>query len=83
MTTPLPSVPDLQRPHTPIDALSAENQFHLAVVIDNVVYQMMQVDGRNAALFLANPTFIQVAQGDAQVGYTYHPETGTFSAEIL
>lgn len=80
MTNSLPSVPNLEQPSTPVEAISPENNYHLAVVIDNVVYQMIQTNGKNAAIFLSNPTFIQVNQNDAQVGYTYDPQAGTFSA---
>jgi hypothetical protein len=83
MSEQLPAIPELQKPATPAEALSADNTYNLAVVIDNVVYQMMQTDGRNAAIFLANPIFIQVNPGDAQTGYTYDPQTGTFSAQVL
>lgn len=83
MTNSLPTVPGLERPSTPVEALSSENQYHIAVVIDGVVYQILQTNGKNAAIFLANPTFIQINQGDAQMGYTYNPTDGTFSAEVL
>ena len=80
MSDQLPAVPSLERPSAPVEANPSENQYHIAVIIDNVVYQMLQTNGKNASVFLSNPTFIQVAMGDAQVGYTYDPETGSFSA---
>lgn len=80
MSDQLPVVPALERPAPPVEATPGENQYHIAVLIDNVVYQMLQTNGKNASVFLANPTFIQVPLGAAQVGYTYDPATGTFSA---
>ena len=71
----LPQVPDLE----PVDARDVY-EFNLAVVLDGVVYSVMNVTPQSAALFLSQPTFVQVFPGQAADGYIYDAETGTFSA---
>ena len=55
------------------------HDYYLAVVHDGVVYQTLNVDGQTAALYTSQPKFIQVSQGEVQIGYTYDEATGTFS----
>jgi hypothetical protein len=83
MSEELPEVPLLERPRSPLDANPAQNRYHLAVIIDNIVYQTIQTDGNSAAIFLNNPTFVQITPGQAAQGYTYTPETGDFTAAPL
>ena len=56
--------------------------FNMALIIDNKVYQVMNVDGQTAAAFLADHTFVQIADGEAQAGWDYDPATQTFSAPV-
>ena len=66
MANALPPVPPLSTP-TP----QATNEFFVAMVIDGVVHQVYNVDGEEASRLLSNPTFVQVADGAARVGWTY------------
>jgi hypothetical protein len=80
MSNELPQVPALERPVANPAVIDPQNAYVLAVVIDNVVYQVMHTNAKSASIYLANPIFVQIAAGDAQEGYTYDPETNTFSA---
>jgi hypothetical protein len=53
--------------------------YFLAVVIDNTVYDIMNLDLFGAQKFLAQPTFVQVDQTTTVVGATYDPATGVFT----
>jgi hypothetical protein len=75
----LPAVPALE-PMTLRVADTEERPFTIALVIDNVLYQKMKMDGKQAAMFLANPTFVQIAEDSAFEGQIYDPATGTFSS---
>lgn len=55
------------------------NDYDIAMVIDGVVFEIMNVNGQGAARFLAQPTFVQVAPGDAFPGWVYDAQTNTFS----
>jgi len=71
----LPSVPPLSpATGTPVPA----QPYYIAVTIDDVAYQVMNLDGQTAALFLSNPKFVQC---DATVapGMTYNTNTNTWS----
>lgn len=56
------------------------NEFDVAMIIDGVVFEVMNVDGRGAARFLAQPTFVQVAANSVFPGWVYNSETQTFSS---
>lgn len=60
-----------------------ENLNHIAFIIDNEVVEIIRTDDRIAAIWLSQPTIVNVTGEDqraiAQVGYTYHPETQTFT----
>mgnify|MGYP006162102455 CR=1 FL=1 len=72
-------IPDLD----PIESIIAPKyDYFLAAVLDGIVYQTLNIDGQHAALYVAGPQFIQVEQGEVQVGYTYDAATGTFAAPI-
>lgn len=63
----LPEVPQLIPPaaeHVP------SYEYNVAMLIDNVVYQVMNVDAQVAAQYMSQPTFIQVGF-DAKVGWIY------------
>lgn len=72
----LPEIPPLE------SAVNQRYPYNIAIVIDNVVHQVLNVPGSQAAIFMANPTFVQV---DTSVlsGYIYDPATGTFSAQMV
>lgn len=70
----LPAVPSLN-PLTNI----AVHPYDIAMIIDGVVYDTMNVDGQFAARLLAQPKFVQYAQGTVRLGYLYDEATGTFS----
>ena len=53
--------------------------FDIAMLIDNVVYQVLNVDGQSAAQYLSQPTYIRVKNEETRVGWKYNPETKTFS----
>lgn len=73
----LPAVPNLE-PITPPDP-EAELNYSLAVIKDGIVYQVMNTDGQTAALFLSNPTFVQVDKEIVSIGHSYDSVSGTFS----
>jgi hypothetical protein len=56
--------------------------FDIAVLVDNIVYQVYNVEGEQAALFLSQPTFVQYKNDEAKVGWKYDPETKTFKQPI-
>ncbi len=73
----LPQVPEVL---TPGDRAVEEAKYSLAVILDNVVYAILNTDGQSAARFLAQPTFVQVDKNLVTDGDIYDPVTGTFSA---
>ena len=54
--------------------------YDIALLIDNVVYQTMNVPGDVAAQYLSQPKFVQYVNNAAHVGWTYDEETDTFHA---
>jgi hypothetical protein len=70
----IPEIPELTPP------LPKANPFDMALIIDNEVFTVMNVDGQLAAALSANPVFVQVTDGETQVGWTYNPATGEFTA---
>jgi hypothetical protein len=75
----LPKVPKLVIPYP--DVLP-ENPFDIAMLIDNVVYQLYNVEGEQAAQLLSQPTFVQFKPGTAKIGWKYNPETKEFSRPV-
>lgn len=61
----LPSVPPLETPSGP------REPYFIAMVIDGVVHEILNVDGNSASRFLAQPTFVQVNQTMCGIGWTY------------
>jgi hypothetical protein len=51
--------------------------FTVAMVIDGIVYQVLNLDGQTAAQYLSDPEFIQINYGDAEIGWEY--KDGKFS----
>ena len=49
------------------------------MVIDNIVYDVLSVEGKQAAQYLAQPKFIQISHREADHGWVYDEETNTFS----
>ena len=66
MANALPPVPPLTTP-----TLQQANEYFVAMVIDGVVHQIYNVDGVETSRLLANPTFVQIADGEARVGWNY------------
>jgi hypothetical protein len=63
----LPEVPELVPPapeHVPA------YDYNIAMLIDDVVYQVLNVDAQQAAQFMSQPIFVQVGL-DAKVGWKY------------
>jgi hypothetical protein len=68
-------------PVPPLNTLSVVMlPFYVATVVDGVVYDVMNVSGQQAAVYLSQPKFVQINHGDAGIGWTYDEETGTFTA---
>jgi len=53
--------------------------FDIAMVINNCVYQVLNVDGDHAAMLLSQPTYIRFKNQEAKIGWKYDPETDTFT----
>jgi hypothetical protein len=60
------------------------NLNYIAFIIDNEVVEIIRTDDRIAAIWLSQPTIVNVTGEDknsiAEIGYTYNPETQTFTA---
>lgn len=67
----LEPLPPLQAPTPP------KEPFFVAMVIDGVVFEVLNIDGSSAARFLAQPTFVQVSQTQCASGWTYDGTTFT------
>jgi hypothetical protein len=54
---------------------------HIALVIDNEVVDIIHANDRLGAIFLSNPTIIDVSEtlDSVKVGYIYNPATSQFS----
>jgi hypothetical protein len=64
----LPGVPPLDKPRHDVSAYP----YDLAVIIDDTVFQIMNVDGQHAAQFLSQPKFVRVMPGDfVKIGWKY------------
>ena len=74
MTDSIPESPELTPP------LPKAHAFDMALIVNNEVFTIMNVDGQLAAALSSNPTFVQVVEGETQVGWIYDPALGTFSA---
>lgn len=72
----LPQVPNLVPVQIDTDSVP---DYSLAIIKDNIVYQVMNMDGQTAALLLSNPLFVQVDNTLVAVGDVYDPQTQTFS----
>jgi len=73
----LPSVPPLE----PIGANPAQiatQPYFVAVLVDDVAQQVMNLDGQTAALFLSQPKFIQCDKSVVP-GMVYNQNAGTWS----
>jgi hypothetical protein len=74
MSNKLP-VPPLEKPevaHLPI------HPYHIAMVINNVVYDVLSVESKQAAQYLSQPKFIQISHREAEIGWLYDENTETF-----
>lgn len=75
----LEEVPELRVPPNPGPE---KLPFDIAMVINNCVYQVLNVDGDHAAQLLSQPTYIRFKNEEAKLGWRYDPETETFSRPI-
>jgi len=48
--------------------------FDVAMLIDNIVYQVLNIDGQTAAQYLSQPTYVRIKDGEAKNGWKYNPE---------
>lgn len=70
----LVDVPDLVVPVVDVPSYP----YDIAVIIDGVVFQIMNVDGQSAAQFLSQPTFVRVTNTNSiKVGWVY--QNGEFA----
>lgn len=72
----LPQIPSLEVPA--VQEVRSQ-PFDIAVIIDNVVYQVINTDGQFAAQLLAQPKFVQVLPSEAKVGWIYNESDNTFT----
>lgn len=72
--TNLPTLPPV--PQVQADILQP---YFVALIIDGTVNQIMNLQGVDAARFMAQPKFVQIYQGQAQQGWTYDEATGEFT----
>ena len=70
----LPQIPNLEAPQ--FDAY----EHYMAVILDGVVYQVINVSPQTAAIYAAQPKFVQVDGISVREGYLYDEATDTFSA---
>jgi hypothetical protein len=80
MTDSLPNLPDLVQPNPPTPPI---HDYNIAVIIDNTVYQVMNVDGQFAAQLLSQPTFVQVAHDQVKPGWLYDGSTQSFTEQEI
>jgi len=70
----LPEVPSLTYP---VVEQIPTYEFDVAMIIDDTVFQIINMDGPTAAQYLSSPSFVQVAHGEVKVGWIHH--NGVFS----
>jgi hypothetical protein len=68
-------VPEIVKPFPEPERLP----FDVVMLIDNIVYQVLNVDGQTAAQYLSQPTYMRIKNGEAKTGWRYNPETKTFT----
>lgn len=61
----LEQVPPLQVPQGPVEP------FFIATIIDGVVHEINNVNGAQAARWLAQPTFVQIEQTTCNIGWLF------------
>ncbi len=70
----LPAIPNLEAPQ--FDTY----EYDMAVILDGIVYQVINVSPQTAAIYNAQPKFVQVDGNLVREGFLYDEATGTFSA---
>jgi hypothetical protein len=73
----LPIVPPLE-PVGTLQTPVATQPYFVAVLIDDVAQQVMNIDGQTAALFLSQPKFVQCPK-DVVPGMVYNQTANTWS----
>lgn len=71
----LQPVPPLETPSGP------REPYFIAMVINGVVHEIINVDGHSASRFLAQPTFVHIDQTTCGIGWAYDGES--FSAPTI
>jgi hypothetical protein len=75
----LPAVPPLNQ----IDPeVGPAYPYDVALIIDNIVYSVFNVEGQQAAQFLSQPIFVQFSNNKAKIGWIYNPATKEFSSPL-
>lgn len=69
------AVPELKKPFP--DAVYRQ-PFNVALIIDDMVYNVINCNGEQAAQYLAQPLFVQIAEDETKVGWKYDKESGKF-----
>jgi hypothetical protein len=64
----LPIVPDLE---TPVPQNVGDFPYEIAMVIDDIIYDIYNVDGQQAAQYMAQPKFVLFNPGEAKIGWIY------------
>ena len=64
----LPEIPSLNYPTA---EQTPNHEFDIAMVINGIVFQIINMDGNAAAQYLSNPTFVQILPGRAKIGWVY------------
>lgn len=64
----LPSIPDLIAPKYEVSPYP----YDIALIVDDTVFQIMNVDGQQAAQFMSQPKFVRILPGDiVKIGWKY------------
>lgn len=69
----LPQIPSLEIPQVDV------YEHDMAVILNGVVYQVINVSPQTAALYNEQPKFVQVDRNLVREGHLYDEATGTFS----
>jgi len=64
----LPEIPDLVAPQFEV----SPHPYDIALIVDDTVFQIMNVDGQQAAQFMSQPKFVRILPGDyVKIGWKY------------
>lgn len=63
-----PTLPDLEEP---LPQTFGYFPYEVALIIDDVIYDIFNVDGQQAAQYMAQPKFVLFNPGEAKLGWIY------------